>query len=260
MLTTQLTHLLLLPPALQCWLGLLALGLAWRGRRRIAAVLGVLAISSLYLLSTPWGSGVLLRPLEKAVVPVSDADQLAADGWQAIVVLGGGRRLAAPEYDGADTVSLMVLGRLRYAAQLQRASGLPVVLTGGARVPGQVPEAVLMAAVLQSDFGQPVRWLETTATDTRGNARATAALLLPDITHVVLVSDAWHLRRAVSAFEQAGLIVLPAGTGWTPAAAALSLGYRLTPQHEALAMSRRALHEWLGLLRLSLEAKGLDGS
>lgn len=249
MLMTQLTHLVLLPPLLQCWLGLLSLWLVWRGRRRTGAAVALLAMASLYLLSTPGGSARLLQPLEGTPLSPATAAGAADAGWQAIVVLGGGRVPQAPEYGRHDTVSLHVLGRLRYAAQLQRSTGLPVLVTGGAHRAGQVPEAVLMAQVLQSAFGVPVRWLESSARTTRENALASASVLPPDVRRVLLVSDAWHLRRATIAFERAGFEVLPAGTGWTPPAAAWAPLARWLPQHESLAMSRRALHEWLGLLQ-----------
>jgi uncharacterized SAM-binding protein YcdF (DUF218 family) len=78
----------------------------------------------------------------------------------------------------------------------------------------------------------------------RENARKSAALLMEaGIGKVLLVSHAWHLPRAVVAFNQAGLEVVPMPTLFrreplTP------LDY--LPQAEGLRQSRIALHEWLG--------------
>ena len=253
MALTQLIHLVLLPPGLQCLLALLALFLAWRGRRYIATMLALLSVLSLYALATPVGSGWLSRPLEARVQPLKDLTQLQAAGYGAIVALGGGRTPLAPEFDGLDVSSPQMLARLRYAARIQRASGLPVLVTGGMPLSGQRPEAELMAESLREDFGVPVRWLEPASKTTAENAELTAAILQPlGVRQIVLVSHASHLPRAVKDFERAGFTVLPAPTEFTPAASNYRVIERWTPQSESLSNSRRALHEWLGLARDSL--------
>ena len=253
MLSTQFIHLLLLPPGLQCVLAVLALLLAWQSRRYSATALAVLAIASMYLLATPVGSSWIARPLEARVQPLTDLTQLKAAGYGAIVVLGGGRTPRAPEFAGLDVSSPSVLARLRYAARAQRQSGLPILVTGGMPLSMQRPEAELMVESLREDFGVPVRWLEQASKTTAENAELTAAILLPlGIRQVVLVSHASHLPRAVKNFERAGFSVLPAPTQFTTEAQAYSVVERWTPQHESLAHSRRALHEWLGLARDSL--------
>lgn len=253
MLLTQFVHLLLLPPGLQCLLALLALFLAWRGHRYSATGLAVLAIASMYLLATPMGSAWIARPLEARVQPLTDLTQLKAAGYGAIVVLGGGRTPRAPEFAGQDVSSPAVLVRLRYAARAQRQSGLPILVTGGMPLSTQQPEAELMAESLREDFGVPVRWLESASRTTAENAELSAAILLPlGIRQIVLVSHASHLPRAVTVFERAGFTVLAAPTQFTTEAQGYSVVERWTPQHESLAHSRRALHEWLGLARDSL--------
>lgn len=253
MLLTQFIHLLLLPPGLQCLLGLLALFLAWRGRRYLATAVALLAIASLYVLATPIGSAGLSRPLEARVQPLTDLTQLKAAGYGAIVSLGGGRTPLAPEFAGVDVASPPVLSRLRYAARAQRLSGLPILVTGGMPLSGQRPEAELMAESLREDFGVPVRWLESASKTTRENAELTAAILQPlGVRQIVLVSHASHLPRAVQEFERAGFTVLPAPTQFTKEADGYSVIERWTPQHESLGNSRRALHEWLGLARDAL--------
>jgi len=253
MLLTRVIEFLLLPPGTQCLLGLAALLLAWRGRRRLAAALAVCALASLYLAAIPVGAWWLSQPLESRVLPLRDLNQLGAAGYQAVVVLGGGRTPEAPEFDGQDVASPTELVRLRYAARVQRQSGLPLLVTGGVGLSGQRPEAALMAESLRDDFGVPVRWLEPMARTTRENADLSARLLLPQgLSRVVVVSHASHLPRALADFGRAGFSALPAPTGFTADPARLSFIERWTPQHDSLADSRRALHEWLGLARDSL--------
>lgn len=250
MTLTQLIHLFLLPPGTQILLGLLALGLAWRGRRRLAAVPAAVAMVSLYLLATPWGAWQVARPLEAEVTPLTGLQHLKQGGWQVVVVLGGGRTPAAPEFAGKDVPSPQVLTRLRYAALVQRQSGLPLLVSGGRPLEAQRSEAALMAESLRDDFGVPVRWLEARSRTTAENAAFSAELLAAhDIHRIVLVSHAGHLPRAVALFRAAGLDVLPAPTQFTPAPEGFTPLERWTPQHDSLGNSRRALHEWLGRLR-----------
>lgn len=249
MMLTQIVHLLLLPPGLQCFLTLIAAVLAYRGYVRMASLLTTFAVLSLYVLATPMGSSLLAAPLQQRHAPVSDLVQLRHAGYQAVVVLGSGRVSSAPEYGGVDTVSAWSLQRLRYAAKIYRQSGLPLLVSGGAHRVGQVSEAELMASVLRDDFNVPVRWLETTSKNTQQNAQASVSLLAQHgITHIILVTDALHMPRAQRYFVQAGFTVLPAATGYLSPASSYSLLAWLTPQHESLATSRRALHEWLGLM------------
>ena len=56
-------------------------------------------------------------------------------------------------------------------------------------------------------------------------------------------------RGILPGFERAGFSVLPAPTRFSADASALTFIERWTPQHDSLGMSRRALHEWLGMAR-----------
>lgn len=60
------------------------------------------------------------------------------------------------------------------------------------------------------------------------------------------LSQAWHLPRAIRAFERQGLTVLPAPTAFTRHEEQGWLAW--LPRASALQESRRALREWLGLL------------
>jgi uncharacterized SAM-binding protein YcdF (DUF218 family) len=202
------------------------------------AVFGLLGLAAL---SLPVVGNALLRSQEVSAPLAPEA----LVGAQAIVVLGGGTNYMAPEY-GGDTVSRYTLERLRYAALLHRRSGLPLLVTGGAPFGGQ-PEARLMQAVLEQEFGIKVRWVETESRDTAENASLSARMLKDTgIQRIVLVSQAWHLPRAVAAFERQGFAVTPAATGFTRDSP--SLLENLLPSALALERSRTALNEWLGRL------------
>ena len=164
---------------------------------------------------------------------------------QAIVILGGGNYPAAPEY-GGDTVSHYTLERVRYGVHLQRRSGLPILVTGGAPFGGR-PEGETMKEAIERDFHGQVKWVEAASRDTAENAAMSAAMLkAAGITRIALVSHGWHLPRAVELFEHQGLEVLPAPTSF--ATHAPSLFAQALPSASALEKSYMALHEWLGIL------------
>ena len=250
---TQIIHALLLPPALLCWMGLLALLLAWRGWRISAAAVALLAIALNYVLATPVGAYAISHPLEQRVSALNDLAQIPSAGYQAIVVLGGGRYDAAPEFAGADAMNSEMLTRLRYAARGELATHCPMLDTGGWPVGEAADDASLMAQYVREDFRVPVRWQERLSRTTEENAELSWTMLSPlGIKRIVLVSHASHLPRAQALFEQVGFQVLAAPTGFTTEGAECRPLICYTPQHSSLLETRRALHEWLGLARDAL--------
>lgn len=236
----KLLTALCLPPLGPLLLAVLGLALLRRRRGLAKACIGS-GLGALFLLSLPLVGNALLRTHES--FPPLSANALARA--QAIVVLGGGSYYAAPEY-GGDTLGAASLERVRYAAWLYRHGPLPILVSGGAPFGGRA-EAESMQQVLGGEYGVPVRWVETLSRDTAENAALSAPLLhQADVQRIVLVSHAWHLPRAKSAFEAQGFTVLPAPTAFTTASP--SLFEELLPSGKALNNSRLALHEWLGRL------------
>lgn len=244
---TNLVALALLPPL--SLVILLAAGVAaWRRRPRLGRALVGLATVALYALATPWVSGVLLKSLEISA-PLDPARLKTVD---AIVVLGGGRLLDAPEY-GGDTLKRISLERLRYGTRLHRASGVPLLVTGGMPGGGALGEGAIMARILADEYGFAARWVENRAETTWDNARLSAAQLRPDgVRRVALVTHAWHLRRAVPLFEAQGLEILPAGIGFSRTG--IDDVFDLVPTPAGLRDSTFALHEWLGILWYKLRS------
>lgn len=241
MLLRALLKGLVLPPGLQ-FIALLLACWWWRRRPRLARVTAALSLLSLALLSLPLVSGALMASLESAYQPVSAA---ALERVGAIVVLGGGRRSNDLGY-GGDTVNARTLERLRYGAYLQRRSGLPLLVTGGSVMSAErVAEAQMMAAVLEDEFGVPVRWREGESRTTAENARFSARILArAGVERVALVTHAWHMRRAEAAFRRAGVEVVAAPLGLS---ASRGSGVRdWVVSASALKESYFALHEWLG--------------
>jgi len=235
----QLLGALILPPLVYLLPALTAV-LCLRRRPRLQyGVLGMMALLA-YLLSLPvtavWLNGWLER-----YPPLSVAQARQA---QAIVVLGGGIK-PAPEY-GGNVLSGAANQRLQYAAWLARQTGLPLLLSGGAPQGGE-PEAVVMARVLQQHYGLSARWLETASRTTQENALFSQPLLARDgVQRIVLVTQTWHMSRALPLFEQSGLRVLAGATGYVRYD-----GQGLVlwlPSGAAMQETHQALREFVGML------------
>lgn len=240
----------LLPPFNMILLSALGLLVA-RTRPRLGMAISALALLGLTALSTGFVARQLGHPLEERNPPLVSPKDLDAE---AIVVLAGGRLPKAPEYGGADVPKLSTLGRMRYGAYLQRASGLPLLVSGGSPDGAPEGEAVLMARVLQDEMGVPVRWIEDASDNTAQNAEYSARLLRQaGVQKIALVTDGLHMPRARRAFEQHGLTVQAAPTVFV-FRGEYSFNSFL-PMARGLELSHYALHEWLGLLWYQLHGQ-----
>ena len=179
--------------------------LVWRGFRRTAWTIAVSASLCFWAFSCGWMVRVLGGGLEGAFPPVSLETVPKAD---AILVLGGGmgaRPEASPYaemYGAAD--------RVWHAARLWKAGKAPVVMASGTN-------EVFSTKPLLLDFGIPesaIR-IENEARNTEENAKCVVRLFdsadSPLGAHVradgrkprvLLVTSAWHMRRAKLMFER----------------------------------------------------------
>lgn len=235
---------LLLPPGIL----LLLLALAWwfrRSRPRLAGCCFALGLGGMWLMSLPimvqWGA----RALETAPPLAREDWSSLARHADAIVVLGSGRERGDPAW-GSDQPTGIGLERQRYAARLAKASGLPVLTSGGLHYGTPPSEAELMAVSMRDDFDVAVRWKEERSRTTWENAQMSAEILLPEgIKRVVVVTQAWHMPRAVWSFEKAGFSVVPAPVGFLGEDNARPLGGWM-PEFKSVWQSGQLLNEAVG--------------
>ncbi|MDX1299185.1 MAG: YdcF family protein, partial [Pseudomonas sp.] len=143
-----------------------------------------------------------------------------------------------------------------YAARLAKASGLPLLTTGGLHYGAPPSEATLMAEVLARDYDLPVRWQEGLSRTTWENATHSAELLkAAGIHRVVLVTQAWHMPRSRWSFEQAGLQVVSAPMGFLGTPNGRPAGGWL-PEGKAVWQNGLLLNEAIGLLAYRLFYRG----
>ncbi len=244
---SDILSLFLIPPGLIILVGIFGFVMhvkwSWAG----AAILG-LSISGLIALALPMTGHQLMVPLESYASPIDPSIKQADKNVGAIVVLGAGRYADAPEY-GGDTVGPTDLVRLRYAAWLQRRTGLPILVSGGSPFSNAIPEASLMEKSLTEDFHAHVKWVEGKSRTTWENARYSRDILTAaGIRNVYLVTSAWHMRRATWSFETNGVELPQAPTGF------VTLGQKYTgilgflPSAEGMEITSTALRERLGFV------------
>lgn len=181
------------------------------------------------------------------------------EGADAIVILGGGRRLYAPEYALGETVSSGTLERLRYGAKIAGETGLPILVSGGkpsnGLTAGQYSEATHMAGVLGDEFSLPVTWVESESEDTLENARFTAPILKSNgVSNIILVTHFSHMDRAKMAFEAHELTVIAAATGWPAPKTEDIRASHFVPSFAGYIKTRHLIYSWL------VEQRGKAGS
>jgi uncharacterized SAM-binding protein YcdF (DUF218 family) len=228
----------LLPPLnfmLMCLLGWGLLG----SRKRLGKTLIVAGFVGLWLCSTPIVAGWMLNSLKPPWAPLNGKE---AD---AIVILSAGLIPDTLEY-GGPAMKPLTLVRLRYGVYLAKKFGKPILVTGGNPSNSNVSEASLMRRSLEEDYGITPAWTEDASKTTHDNALFSARILKrAGIHRIYLVSNAWHLARAIPEFERQGLQVVPAGIGYYHGEDNM---FNYLPNAKALMDSYYAWHEWIGLV------------
>lgn len=232
----------LLPPASLFWIGALGAILYLRWRRAGTFLVGA-SFVALIALALPITSYAILSLGEVSAREI-ELDKVRPEE-SAILVLGADVRRGAKEY-GSITLGSLSLERLRYAARLHRRTGLPILVSGGPLRDDDLSLAALMSVALVEDFHLAARWLEDRSRNTAQNAQFSAEILRRHgVSTVLVVTHAWHMRRALMAFRGTGLSVVPAAT----LAARRPTGTDMwIPSAAALYGSSLGIHEFVGCL------------
>lgn len=257
---SKLLPLFLYPVGLLTLLLLAALLL--RKQRRLQTTVLVIAFGVVWLGGNRLVAMTLTASLENQFPPlVLDTESLPkAD---AIVILGGVTR---PGDYPRPMAELNEAGdRLLYGAALYDRGVAPLILVSGGGAmwqgPEQVPEAVIMAAIL-AQMGVPADAIqqERLSLNTAQNAAESLALLEElGAQRAILVTSALHMPRAHSHFTQSDLTIIPApidffvtDADWayyTTPDWRIQL-FNLVPSGEDLVLTSQVMKEYLGLLEV----------
>lgn len=246
-----LSKLLGIALQLETWLvlGLLvSLIASLRGRLRLAHITTFATLIALVAVSVfPLGE-MLLKPLESAFPPRAAPAHI--DG---IVILGGVEDPRTSAYWGQPQVN-QAAERLTGAAALalQHPEARVVFSGGSGRLrdlgPGEVELAPVAIEVLTGlgVAADRIIW-EANSRNTAENARYSSEMVQPDRGEVwVLVTSAFHMRRATASFEAAGWpAIAPYPVDFRTAAFSDSISWGLADKLYTLNI---AVKEWVGLL------------
>ncbi len=220
-----------------------ALALTRRWRRLGAAVLTV-SLATLYFASTPMCVCMIGLPLERPFLSSQTVESLPES--DAIVVLGGGfskcEELTHPDlHDSAD--------RAWHAARIWKSRKAPLIIASGTNE--------LAAAVpLLTDLGvsREAIAVDNESRNTYENSRFTERLLnsrTNTACRVLLVTSAWHMRRAIGNFSKTSLKVTPAPCDFTAHSALYGSRHWwnwISPSADSLTRTSFFAKEWLGRL------------
>ncbi|MCM2357552.1 MAG: YdcF family protein [Geobacteraceae bacterium] len=242
----------LLPPGIFV-IALLFLGWRlWRCKRKGFALCSFLLALTVWLLSTAVTAEMLHGRLEKGIsIPQTPKGDV-------IVLLGGGLYDNVPDLTGSGSPSEAMLARIVTAVRLQRQLDVPVLVSGGAVYGGRTPEAIVVRRFLK-DLGVPDRSIivEDRSRDTMENARFSREILRQHgFRRPLLVTSAFHMRRSLAAFKQAGIIATPLAACFRTSRGRPQVWADFLPDAGALHGTATALREYLGLLFYRLGGQG----
>lgn len=242
---------IIMPPGLI--LAVMILVLILFSKKRFSFYLLLFITLSLFLLSTKIISEQLIAPLENFALENRQNQDLDINA-DLIVVLGGGSVIQS-SLDGTEhnSLSAVSLARVLEGIMIQKEKGLPILFTGGNVLKGEgaAPEAEGVRTVFKRlGLAESSYILESESRNTYENAINSAE----KTSHrdIILVSSAFHLKRAALCFEAAGFNVKEfKAVDFRIDKKKINL-IDFLPSMSALQNSTIALHEYWGLLYYKL--------
>lgn len=253
----KLVEPFLLPPAL-ITIGLVACAvlLYLRPKSRLVRLALVGVVTTSYLLSTwPVANGLVATLESDYWSAVTPAD---AQGVQAIIVLAGGVSEAGPRRPYPELYGDTWV-RLRRGLEVfdQFRGALPLIYSGVLIDPlhqnsGSSEPGLVSAALSRWGIGPDRGWMEATSRNTYESGVASARLLrehFPAVKRlrILLVTSAWHMRRARSVFDKLAVDTVPVPCDFRSGPTDITV-VAMVPNYAAFSTSTVMIREWLGIL------------
>lgn len=188
------------PPGLNVILLFVSLFYWIASKRGLALFFLITSTMLLYAFSIPLCTNKLMHYLENKYQAIKFENVIQDKTPKAIVVLSDGK--------WPNGNALM---RILYAAKLANSTKLPILVSGkGKNLVNQDSEAADMAKSLAVDFNiSGAIWIEGSSKNTMENAKFTKQILEKNGIHeIFLVTNAWHMSRAVQTFNKQAINVV----------------------------------------------------
>lgn len=197
-----------------------------------------------YLMCTGFVADKTMGWLEQKYPPPTQVELNSAD---VIIMLGGGAIRDSQDVDGEGTLCASPANRLLTAVRLQKILDLPILLSGGQVYSDSGAEAMIALRILQTLNVPPEKiLLETKSVNTTQNAIFSAQVLREKNFHKpILVTSAFHMRRAVLNFQQQGFEVIPYSSDFLVPRDPKFHYTKMRPQAEALLLNVTVMQEVL---------------
>lgn len=210
---------------------------------KLSLMLGTLTLI-FYLMCTSLVADKTMGWLEQKYPPPNVEELNSAD---VIIMLGGGAIRDSQDVDGEGTLCASPANRLLTAVRLQKIFNLPILLSGGQVYSDSGAEALIALRILQTLGVPPEKILiEGKSVNTTQNAIFSAEILREkNLNKPILVTSAFHMRRAVLNFNQQGFEVIPCPTDFLVPREPKFHYTKLRPQAEALLLNVTVLQEML---------------
>jgi uncharacterized SAM-binding protein YcdF (DUF218 family) len=191
-------------------------------------------------------SDLLLSDLEYSNPMPTSPDALSGD---VIILLGNGQYSKSPDLTGIGSPSEEMFVRLFTAYRLSDELYIPIIVCGY-DIDTDNPDRISMIERMLTDFGVPEDQIiiESSSRDTIENAKNAKAIChYMGFENPILVTSAFHMKRAVLSFKHAGLAVLPIAASFKSISDNYYTFSSFLPEIEYLNKSTIAIREYIGL-------------
>lgn len=242
----KIVPLFFFPPGIFLMLTLLMI--IFMKHRKFLIVINLILLLLLYATSSGFIVYKFLRSLENKTSPL---DEKKLQNGDVYVVLGGGLIENRRDTKYGATLANESLKRLIYAALLYRENPLPIIVTGG-KSPlkkNNFSEGFIMAQYLYDlNVRREDILIESMSTNTIENAKYAGQLIEKfRFKKPILITSAYHMPRAIFAFKQQNIKVIPAPTDYHTEDIRISF-IQFIPTVDAMVNTCRLLHEYMGLI------------
>jgi uncharacterized SAM-binding protein YcdF (DUF218 family) len=213
-------------------------------KRRKIGIFNLILGLLLWVFSSGLFSNYLIGNLE------SEFDLPANATGDCIILLGGGIIDRVPDFSGFGTPTDSMLARIVTAVRVQKKLGIPLIVSGAKFYKNLSSEAQI-ARRFMVDLGVAAGQIiiEENARDTYENAKYTKEICMNyNFKRPILITSAFHMKRALWSFNRVGLDVIPYPAGFKSKYMDDFSWFSYLPRSNSLGVTSDALHEYLGIL------------